>query len=357
MRIAQAMGFMVHAQRERSHARLPHARPGQQARDQHARTGHHLLRVVGSCEQLDALLEYFRADDRLARIRRIATRTVEIGQQRGAEAPRQPGARQMPQVGELPQAHALQRFPVFAAGAEQPHRRIVKKALQRAEVAAVRAVHEITAPAREHGCTERRGGARELRPVAERMQHALQAIDQSWKASEKTQAGLHLEQHDRCGGTRAVAGLRADHRSERKRCIRGSLQGLRIARRIGLPEHKIARQRERSGAFGTRLNAQLCGTCIHLCDAVRFDQRHRPVAPGRVHRGGERLQRQLRQVHGDPQHATRSRHVTKTPPRAAVVEATRQPPVPWPRHADADVRSARAAAAAPTDASAADRVA
>ena len=121
----------------------------------------------------------FRADDRLARIRRIATRTVEIGQQRGAEAPRQPGARQMPQVGELPQAHALQRFPVFAAGAEQPHRRIVEKASQRAEVAAVRAVHEITAPAREHGCTERRGCARDLQPVAERMQHALQAIDQS----------------------------------------------------------------------------------------------------------------------------------------------------------------------------------
>ena len=41
----------------------------------------------------------------------------------------------------------------------------------------------------------------------------------------------------------------------------------------------------------TQVDARAAQLGIHLCDAVRFDQRHRPFAPSRVHRGGERLHR------------------------------------------------------------------
>jgi hypothetical protein len=87
--------LVVHAQREGCHSRMPRTRPCQQARDQHASAGHQLLGVVGAGEQFDALLEGRRQRDGLARVGCVAARTIEVGQQRRTEAPRQAGARQV----------------------------------------------------------------------------------------------------------------------------------------------------------------------------------------------------------------------------------------------------------------------
>jgi hypothetical protein len=82
-----------------------------------------------------------------------AAGAVQFVEQIFAEAPRQPGTRQVAQVGQVAQAHALQRLPVFTPRAQQPHRGFVQQLLQRRQV---------------RGGAGRRPGRRASAPAAQR---------------------------------------------------------------------------------------------------------------------------------------------------------------------------------------------
>jgi hypothetical protein len=121
--VAWAVSVM-HQQLEAAHEGVLRREPRDQPPEQHAGTLQHLLGGVGAAEELEAALEGRGQDDGLARIGPLPERRIELDQHRLAEAARQPGARQAEQIAELGEAHALQRFPVLAAGAEQPHRHL-----------------------------------------------------------------------------------------------------------------------------------------------------------------------------------------------------------------------------------------
>ncbi|MCW5639330.1 MAG: hypothetical protein KIT28_10240, partial [Rubrivivax sp.] len=98
LRIAAPARLVLHRQGEAAHQGMLRGQPGGQARQQHRGGMQHLLGAVGACEQFEAALEARRQRDRHARIGPLAVGTVEIGQQRRAEAPRQPRARQAAQI-------------------------------------------------------------------------------------------------------------------------------------------------------------------------------------------------------------------------------------------------------------------
>jgi hypothetical protein len=111
-------------------------------------------------------------NDRLARIGPAPEGGVDLGEQRLAEAARQAGARQAEQVADLAQAHPLQRLPVLAAGAEQPHRRGGERLPRRRQVQAARRRRDAGEDRR--ALRRRRGG--DADGVAERSDRPLQAL-------------------------------------------------------------------------------------------------------------------------------------------------------------------------------------
>ena len=275
--------------------------PRDQPLEQHRGTVQHLLGAVGPREQLEPALEHRREDDGLARVGAAAEGGVDLGEQAFAEAPRQAGARQAEQVAELAQAHALQCFPMLAAGAEQPHRHLVQCAAGGGKVGAMRR----RLGAREHRRALRRGGARDAHRVAERLERIGQAHEQARQAAEVAQAGLHLEQH----GVISFIAMAMRHRDlgrESERGMRHRQQGALVARGIGLPENDARRERQRGRAFQPRLDAERARRGIGGRDAMRIDERDRRGAGLALarhgERGRERLERERRQMQRDPDH-------------------------------------------------------
>ena len=136
--VALPARLVMHQQPEAPHERMLRRQPGDQPLEQHRRAVQHLLGGVGAGEQLEPALERRRQDDGLARVGAAAEGAVELDQQAFAEAPRQAGARQVEQVVEAAQAHALQRLPMLAPGAEQPDRRRLEGEPGGGEVGALR---------------------------------------------------------------------------------------------------------------------------------------------------------------------------------------------------------------------------
>ena len=183
--------LVMHQQAKAAHERMLRRQPEDEPRQQQRRAVQHLLAAVGAGEQLEPAFEQPRRDDRHARIGTAAEGRVDLGQQRLAEAPRQAGARQAEQVADGAQPHSLERFPVLATGAEQPHRRMGERRPRRREIETARRRID----PRQHRRTLRGGGDGDAQRVAERRERLLQALQQGVEAAEVAQARLHLEQH------------------------------------------------------------------------------------------------------------------------------------------------------------------
>ena len=186
--------LVLHQQREAAHLHLPRGRPRHQPRQQDGRAVQHLLGGVGTRKQFEPALEHLGQVDPQTRVGALAQGAVQLVEQGLAEAPRQACARQPAQVAQGAQAHAFQRLPVLAAGAEQPHRRRVEPARQRGQVGAVQALARRCKPSQQ-GSALRGGRAGDLHTVAERCDGVAQALQQALRPAEITQAGLHVEQH------------------------------------------------------------------------------------------------------------------------------------------------------------------
>ncbi len=298
--IGATRAFVLHAQREGGDARAPRLRPGDQPRQQQAGAVQDLVAGVGAREQLEPTLEMLGHRQRLARVGRVAAGAVQLMQQRFAETPCQPGARQRAQVGQPVQAHALQGFPMFAARAEQPHRRGVEQRAQGGEPGGVRTGFQIAvggpAPARQQRRAGGGGCGGGLQAVAQRRQRIVQLGAQAGRTAVVAQHHAQFQQH---GGR---AGVEHHHRREGQRRVRHRLQRGGVARAIGLPQAQRRRQRQGSGTLEARAHAGFGGRRVDGGDAVLRHQGQRRGTFGRIQRGGKGLQRQLRQVQGEPVH-------------------------------------------------------
>ena len=183
--------LVVHQQAKAAHERVLRRQPRDQAGEQDLCAVQDLLAAVGAREELEAALEQARRNDRVARIGSASEGGIDLGEQRLAEAARQAGARQAEQVADLAQAHSLQRLPVLAARAEQPHRRRSERPPRRSEVETARRRLD----ARQDRRSLRRRRRRDADGVAERSDRLLQAVQQAIDAAEVAQACLHFEQH------------------------------------------------------------------------------------------------------------------------------------------------------------------
>ena len=314
--------FMLHHQREAAHKSMLGAEPCHQALQQHAGAVEHLLGGVGAGKQLKPAFKCRRQGDGLARVGPGAQSAVQFMQQRFAEAARQPGARQAPQVTQRAQAHALQRLPMFAAGAEQPHRGGVQRSAKCGQVGAM----PLPVHTRQQRGPLRRGGADGVNAVAQRRQRVVQALQQSLQAAKVAQAALHVEQHG-MGRNGGVCGRLDGHAGrETQRHMGHGHQRLRITRRMGLAQNQVRRKRQRGGALEAGLDAQGLGRRVGADDAARVHQRQRQwrldgglnrcgvgflggyvggVERGcAMQRGRKRFQRQQRQMQGNPEHGT-----------------------------------------------------
>ena len=302
---AEAARLMLHREREAAHERMLRREPQHQPGEQQARAVEHLLGGVGAGEKLEAAFEHRRQHEGHARVGLHAERTIELVQQMFAEAPRQAGARQAAQVAERTQPHALQRLPVFAAGAEQPHRRGLERLARRGEIRAM----ELPVHARQQRRPLRGGRTHGVDAVVQRAQCGMQALQQAHAPAEITQARLDLEQHRvrrRIGITR-----RLDHhaRRESERGMRHRLERLGVAHPVGPAEHELRRERERGRPLQPRLDTQRLRRGVDADDALGVHQRKRCFGR-RVRVGAERcrkrFERQRRQMQGDPEHGKQS---------------------------------------------------
>ena len=122
---------------------------------------------------------------------------------------------------------------MLAARAEQPHRRRGERLPRGREIEAARRRLD----ARQHRRALRGRGDGDAHGVAERIDGALQALQQAIDAAEVAQARLHFEQH-RVGGRApaSLAGCSETLRREGERGMRDRQHRLGVARRIGLAE-------------------------------------------------------------------------------------------------------------------------
>ena len=92
-------------QGEARHTRMLRCGPRHQAYQQPLCPLQDLLRRLCLGGQLESLIEYGQRLPPRSRIRRIASRTINLQQERRPPAPRNPRSRQGPQIGHRVQAH------------------------------------------------------------------------------------------------------------------------------------------------------------------------------------------------------------------------------------------------------------
>jgi hypothetical protein len=152
-----------------------------------------------------------------------------------------------------------------------------------------------------------------------------------------------------------VPAIERDRGREGQRRVHHRLQRLRVTRGIGLAQQQLGRQRQRGGALQAGLDAGVCRRGVDGLDPVLGQQRHRALALLGRQRGGKGLERQPRQVNGEPQHGHDRRGKTAgsfvfgrlrpgKPPAAPRRAAHAHGPVPTaPAPAPAPAAAARAA--------------
>ena len=188
-------GSCCMCKREAAHLRMLRRRPGHQARQQHRRRRAAPARWCRRARTVRAgSRSWAGSADPGARVGPDAARTVELVEQRLAEAPRQAAARQAAQIGQRAQAHALQRLPVLAPG---PSSHTGAASSRRFSVAQVGGMPAARAPraARASSAAPCAVGALAQCTRWPSGSSAACSRRSSLQAAEVAQAGLHFEQH------------------------------------------------------------------------------------------------------------------------------------------------------------------
>ena len=237
---ARAHRVVRPVQGERRHAAVPRRQPGRKLQQQAARAEDQGFRAVHPVRQLQPRIEHRRQRDPDVRLGGAAVGLVQRRQQRRIEPPRQPRARQPPQIAQRATADARQGRLVRPHGAQGRHRQRVQRAHQRRR-------HPVLHPrARQRqrgqgvGCPGQGHRPQFLRLTPE-------PFAQRRPPAEQAQAGRHLQQHGLFGDGDTGRELQRPDRQRLQRRVSGGRRVVGARQSECGPQHGRPREEQGNG--------------------------------------------------------------------------------------------------------------